>query len=290
VKQLILLFVLCLSFHIGTAQPYISLIGETNQWRTVSCLNGCVTDVYYTAGDTLVDGNVYRILDGFHYIQGDFLMREDVQEKVVYMKLLGGHSIIDEFPLYDFSIDVGDTVSVYNPRGPLPENGGEFVLDSIVLRPLENDDHRFFYLHAVAPSISLSEVTVWVEGIGSLSLINTPGASPTESDHLGCAFKNGQLLYSDTDSIYSCGALSIAETSKKSSLKAYPNPTSGLVNLSYSGDYTPQSINLISLEGKQIESYTWKEQLDLTHIPTGFYFIQIEYKEEYSTTTSLLVN
>jgi hypothetical protein len=66
------------------AQPYVSLLGNLTEWRTVTCNNGCSTDDYRATGDTLVDGQQYQILDGFHYIQRNFLIREDVLERKVY--------------------------------------------------------------------------------------------------------------------------------------------------------------------------------------------------------------
>ena len=175
IYSLLSLFLISL---VGNAQPYIPLLGDITEWHVVTCFNGCGVDRYNASGDILVDGQHYQVLDGYHYIQGNFLLREDVNERIVYLKLLGGHSLLDEYPLYDFSLGVGDTTHVYNPISPMPEDGGLFVVDSIVPRPLVHDDHRFFYLHAVDPIASQSESTIWVEGIGALSLINSPGAGP----------------------------------------------------------------------------------------------------------------
>lgn len=275
----ILLFVLFLPFSALQAQPYTPMLGTTNEWRVVSCDNGCVTDAYYALGDTLVDGNNYRILDGYHYIAGNFLIREDVQERKVYMKTLVQHVLLDEYPLYDFSIQDGDTVDVYNPISPLPQYGGKFVLDSIVLRPLENGDHRFFYLHAVNPSVSLSERTVWVEGVGSLSLINSPGQAPTEGDHVVCAFKDGVLQYADLDSVYSCGALSVGQAPKQDVLTVYPNPASSMVYIKLPENSRATRTRVFDISGRLVHQQPFNPNLDVGHLDRGTYIIVVETEE-----------
>ena len=276
-------------YQCAWGQAYIPLLGETNEWRVVSCDGGCLTDAYYTNADTTILGTVYKVLDGFHYIQGNFLIREDVQARKVYMKILATHTLLDEFPLYDFSLELGDTVDVYNPISPLPENGGQFVLDSIVARPLENGDHRFFYLHAVDPSASLSERTVWVEGVGSLRFINSPGALSTESNHLGCAFKDGQLQYADTDSIWSCGALSSNEREMDETVQLFPNPTHDHVQLQYNGRYTPTEVSIISMDGKVLASSAWNPRLELSNLAPSLYVVHVRFKEGFIQNLRLLV-
>lgn len=185
-------------------EPYMPILGNSTSWEVVSCNWGCVSDVYHATDDTIVDGKTYKILDGYHYISRSFLLREDVNERKVYLKLTDGHVLLDEYPLYDFSLGVGDTTQVYNPISPMPEDAGAFVLDSIVPRSLLNAEHRFFYLHAIDPQQSSTETTVWVEGIGSLTLINSPGWMPTEENHLACQYRDGMHQYADLDSIGQC--------------------------------------------------------------------------------------
>jgi hypothetical protein len=279
----------CIGFWLmtsmSTAQPYVPLLGQTNSWHAVSCFNGCIVDTYGTAGDTTISGLDYKVLDGYHYIQGNFLLREDVQERMVYMKILGGHVLLEEFPLYDFSLEVGDTTHVYNPISPSPEDGGLYVLDSVVSRTLETGDHRFFYLHAVDPFISGSENTIWVEGVGSLSLINSPGAGPSDGEHLGCAFKDGVLIYSNTDSIEGCVQISsIDEELEERRFRVFPNPTVQLLNVEVNGDHEPLVVSLFDLNGKLIrqERLTADQKmarLDLSSLAMAYYTLTIVDEE-----------
>lgn len=264
-------------------QPYIPMLGQTNTWHAVSCFGGCGIDTYGTAGDTIVDGYTYRVLDGYHYIQGNFLIREDVSERKVYMKILAGHVLLDEFPIYDFSLQDGDTTHVYNPISPLPDDGGLFILDSIVSHPLETGVHRFFYLHAVDPVASVSDATVWVEGIGALSLINSPGGLPTEENHLGCAFKDGILQYADTDSIGSCSQLSSVPQSDESEIAIYP---SAFQDEFYVEIDKPEvaSVSIYTLEGVLVYSDKGNSgnriQISGGELPFGMLLVQIEVDQK----------
>ena len=53
---------------------------------------------------------------------------------------------------------------------------------------------------------SINENPIWIEGIGSLSLINSPGGTPNVNGagKLSCYFNNGNSVYSQLDSISSC--------------------------------------------------------------------------------------
>lgn len=256
-----------------SAQPYIPMLANITEWHAVTCLNGCGIDSYSSSGDTLVSGQHYQVLDGFHYIQGNFLIREDVQERKVYMKLLVQHTLLDEYPLYDFSLNDGDTTHVYNPISPLPEDGGLYVLDSIVSRPLVNGLHRHFYLHAIDPNASQSERTVWIEGVGSLSLINSPGASSTEGEHLGCAFVDGMNRYARLDSISSCEILNDIPVHETEQLTLMPSVFREQVRIVHTEPFQGGELQVYTVSGSLVFSMLLNGQtnisIDSQHLPKG---------------------
>ena len=187
-------------------QDYKPLLDTYNEWHITTCYFGCLTDKYFTAGDTLVDGNDYKVLDGYHYISRTFLLREELLDRKVYMKIVTP-SGSNEFLLYDFSMMIGDSIDMKNPLTPFYENAGYYRLDSIIPRPLVNgNDYRHFYL-SPAPSNTISSINAtWVEGAGSLSIINAPGGNPDINGvgQLSCSFKNSIPFYTNLDSIDSC--------------------------------------------------------------------------------------
>jgi hypothetical protein len=189
----------------GHAQAYIPMLDGYSEWHVTNCYFGCNTDKYYTIGDTVINLKHYTFLDKFHYNK-NFLIREDTSSRKVYMRLLADTGAPKEYLLYDFSAQVNDTVSIQNPGSPYPKYAGSFVVDSVILKPLLTKSHRHFYLHSLDTITSVTKNTIWVEGIGSLCLINTPGASPqiNEVGRLSCFFHNGINTYAQLDSITDC--------------------------------------------------------------------------------------
>ncbi|MEM0516882.1 T9SS type A sorting domain-containing protein [Aequorivita flava] len=202
----ILLLVLLFSFP-AIGQDYKPILDHRNEWHFTTCNFGCYTDKYYTDGDTLVNGMMYKILDGYHFISRTFLLREDLAEKKLYFLKIRPSGGVEEYLLYDFTLQVGDSINMLNPITPFPQDGGYFKLDSIVPRPLvdgQNYDH--FYFSPTPSNTISSENAIWVEGAGSLSLINAPGGFPdlNEVGALSCYFKNRDVFYANLDSIDDC--------------------------------------------------------------------------------------
>src|SRR5690606_32530778 len=203
----LLLGILCSFINLSSfSQDYKPLLDNLNEWQFTTCFSGCLTDTYYTDGDTIVEGKSYKILDGFHYISRTFLLREEVNNKKVFLNKVAPNQN-EEFLLYDFSLNQGDTFNMLNPYSSFPREGGSFVLDSIIARPLaDGNAYRHFYFSPAPGNTISTENAVWVEGAGSLSIINAPGGHPdiNGSGHLSCFFKDTEIFYANLDSINDC--------------------------------------------------------------------------------------
>ena len=188
------------------SQDYVPLLDDYNEWQVTNCYFGCLTDVYYTDGDTITDGHNYKILDGYHFISRSILLREDILEKKVFLNFTQATGNT-EYLLYDFSLNIDDSIDMKNPISPFLENAGYYNLDSIISRPLVNgNDYRHFYFSPSESNIVSTTNAVWIEGAGSLSLINAPSGDPdiNGAGHLSCFYKNGDYFYANLDSIDSC--------------------------------------------------------------------------------------
>lgn len=196
--QKILIFKLLFTVLNLQSQNYTPLLNETNRWYVTTCYNGCITDSYFTDGDTLVNNIMHKILDGYHYISRSFLLREDViQKKVTLTKISGNRK--DEFLLYDFAMQEGDSIRMNNPISPFPLDGGYYQLDSIrTISNINNQLLKHFYLSPTNTNTISTQPAVWVEGIGSLSIINAPGGYPdlNGAGQVTCFYKNESLFYS----------------------------------------------------------------------------------------------
>lgn len=180
------------------------MLDQWNEWHLISCYNRCLTDIYYTDGDTLVDGKNYKILDGFHYISRSFLIREDVENQKVYLKTtVPGYT--DEYLLYDFSLSVGDSIDMKNPISPFEHHAGFYQVDSIIPKPLvDGNTYRHYYLSPTLSNTTSTNKAEWIEGMGSLSMINAPSGNPDyfSAGRVGCFFKESKLFFSAIDSVY----------------------------------------------------------------------------------------
>ncbi|WP_395064823.1 hypothetical protein [Flavobacterium sp.] len=274
-----LLFLLLFSISYG--QSYKPLLDAPTQWHFTTCYFGCISDVYYTDGDTIVNGKNYKILDGYHYNSRTFLLREEINTKKVYLSKINENSI-SEYLLYDFSLLEGAQFNMANPLSPFPQNGGKYVLDSIRMKPLENNiKYKHFYFSPASNNQLSNGNPVWIEGIGSKSLINAPGGNPDINSvgQLSCFFKDKKVIYSQLDSISNCTYLEIKTKHPKQSLDNLKIYASNERNVFFlSNAEMVYSINLIDIYGKSVKEFKIInskaiEQISLENYAAGIYFL-----------------
>lgn len=190
------------------AQSYRPLLDDFNEWRFTYCyLGNCSDDTYYTDGDLQFGGYEYKILDGYHFISRTIWLREDTTTQKFYLSYAVAQNGRREYLLYDFALQVGDSIDMKNPLSPFPLNAGFYTLDSILMDQLEDGNYyRHYYLSPSASNTVSSNSAEWIEGVGSLSLINAPSGSPDLNGvgKLSCFFKSTVLFYSNLDSITAC--------------------------------------------------------------------------------------
>lgn len=263
----------------ANAQPYKPLLDDFNEWHFTTCYSGCNTSAYYTDGDTVVNGLSYKILDAYHYISRTVLLREDVANREVFLVRILPNKI-QSVLLYDFKKTEGDTMELFNPMAPFVQNPGYFLLDSIRFKPLEDgNSYRHFYWSPTAGNALPDSYPVWVEGVGSLSLINAPGGHPDFNGvgQLSCFFKNGTAFYASMDSITSCIPDHFLEISGLSldqeEVSLYPNPSSGMI---YWNANEIKSVVVFDLSGKELfktDVDFQEKQLSLEKLSNGVYWI-----------------
>ena len=274
----LLLVLLFINVSLCFAQSYKPLLDQTNQWHYTTCYNGCLTDVYYTNGDTIVDNKNYKILDGYHYISRTFLLREDISTKKVYLKKIFP-TFNREFLLYDFSLNEGETIDMKNPLSPTPEDGGSFQLDSIRMKPLLNNiPFKHFYFSPTSTNAISSHNVVWVEGIGGKSIINAPSGEVdiNVGGQLSCFFKNENLVYSELDSINACNYLPLKnETLNFSKVQLLKTNHSKIYQLIEAEKVI--DIAIFSISGQKIKSIRNDKNseifLSFEEFQSGFYLV-----------------
>ena len=273
-----LFFIFFLSTLPLFSQSYTPMLDNVDEWHFTSCYFGCHTDVYFTDGDTLVDGKSYKILDGYHYISRTFLLREDIQEKKVYLNLFTPGKN-NEYLLYDFSLKVGDSMRMLNPITPFPSDGGYFKLDSIVGKPLVNGGiYDFFYFSPSASNTTSNWNAVWVEGVGSLSIVTAPGGKPDffGVGELSCFFKDNELFYTNLEIVEECIPVLSIQNSSSMAEVVLSKRTNGTVAYLNNAQLV-QFVEVYSIQGKKVGSFTNKGNaifaMDLERLKEGMYFV-----------------
>jgi len=268
------------NFHVNS-QEYHQLLDHESEWHLTSCSSTCINDVYYTNGDTTYNGYQYKILNGYHYISRTFWLREDVSEKHIFLSYDNGKSRI-EVLLYDFSLQIGDTILLSNPITPFPSNGGFYKVDSIVSQNLlDNKSHNFFYLSPTASNQSSDELPVWIEGIGGLTLINGPGGTPdiNRVGKISCYFNDGFLSYSQLDSLDRCTVKYVTglKEIQRHSNRIYPTIFESILRLEDVSEVS--EVVIYSLRGEEVYRRKLNHQsyknLELSHLEKGLYVIRL---------------
>lgn len=278
-----------------SAQAYQALLSNFNEWKFTTCYSGCITDTYYTNGDTIVNGKEYKVLDGFHYISRTFLLREEVDNKKVFMAIVNELSPSIEYLMYDFSMSLGDSIDLSNPISPFPTKAGYFQLDSIVSRMLaDGENYRHFYLSPTVSNSFSQKPATWVEGVGSLSMINAPAGFPDINDvgHLSCFFRETELVYSKLDSVETCEASFYGPTSIDD--LDFDSGSISLRNGSLLCNGFPQNgiISLIDLSGRVIESdqvVNNQLEVNISNLSAGLYFVAYQFNGLYQKTYKVII-
>lgn len=295
----ILVVIVLMTAFCGNAQPYKPLLDDFNEWHFTNCYFGCVTPSYYTDGDTVVEGLAYKVLDGYHYISRTILLREEVENRHVYLTRILPNKI-QHFLLYDFSKEEGDTMELFNPMAPFENTPGYFRLDSIRMKPLYDEvDYRHFYWSPVDGNLLPDSYPVWVEGVGSLSLINAPAGHPDINGvgQLSCFFKNGNLFYSDLDSITSCipeHFLNISLPSDETIVPSvFPNPSLGMIFWDVEDVVT---ISVYDAKGNELihknvdaKGNDGGKELDINNLSNGVYFVKFGIKNGTQNHTKIVL-
>src|SRR5437868_8114591 len=113
-KIVFIIFLLLFNHSIIMGQPYISLLGTSNQWNISGGFEDCRTFISYTNGDTVISTKTYsRLFCPSCGLSNDTvlvaLLREDTSLRKVFMKRFQYPNLLDtnEFVYYDFSLTAG---------------------------------------------------------------------------------------------------------------------------------------------------------------------------------------
>lgn len=280
-QKLLILFFIALSFNKAYSQNYIPFPDTNGVWvNTYSVVDWSagnpmpdivLTDVanYCVSGvDTVINSKTYSKIN---YCGGQY--KGAVRDETGKVYFIPKDSI-NEFILYDFTVESGDTLNdIYiedfygNQAGLYDFVLGNNDVDSVLINGTYRKQIRF----------SGGE---WIEGIG-----NTQGLflepSSNVSDYivdLHCMSQLDTILY-PSFALGSCNLNVGLKKEKYSKVLFYPNPSSDYIKIKTSQTYGNVPVQIFSFDGKLVYQGIVKtpnsDKINVEKLKTGLYLIVI---------------
>ena len=287
-KALIILLLSIFSINLY-AQNWADL-GATWHYSYYSMIGDGYSEISYQGDTTLLGVEAKKLALNNHYfnfINGEF---EDSFRGIELTYSDSDHIyhyINGEFKvLYDFSAQVGDTLTHYLYSDLLFEECdslGRSIVIETGTELINGEELRWYELEHL-DGIAMLPGKI-IEKMGShgymFPYINGCVATEEASDPLRCYEDDNFELYQNPDYEGACEfTVSIEEEIKDDSkLTLYPNPSDHVVNIESTTLINALNISVYSIEGqliKSIESRNSNEvSIDVTDLNSGMYFIEI---------------
>lgn len=243
---------------------------------------------YNLAGDTLIDGFVYRKLMVEEFYQG--ALREEPGKLLLHLDGV-------ETTLLDFTLTVGDTIFFSDCDRNNPDNCQLMRVETIdSVEVLDGSLRKRLNFEVYLPNTfntSLYYSVSWIDGIGSTWGIIPSGCgvigggrslSPVCEQRLVCVQDTNNLLYNNTeDQIWECSERSIVSSSRndrlpEESIMVSPNPALNGVSITAVNDLQFSRLRLQDITGKVlidqvVSPLLFTHQLSLLGLSEGFYFL-----------------
>ncbi len=287
-RKILLQLLIMMLFKSGNAQ-YYPLPMTNAQWIYYGGINllscpSCifVNYMYYTAGDTLINSISYvkiskmenpNLNNVAQYPTFTGAIRQDTTNRKIYIVLADSSY---EDLLYDFSLQVGDTIKSVLHK--LAQNCFGFNVETVLSIDsvsVNGNFHRRFNVSGSCGSPS------YIEGIGSSYGLIFPNRMDNLESHLSCTKVNGQTYFPSTSS--NCNLINnLDDKYSEHKIICSPNPFSNFLNIKSA--YTTQLpfvISIYDIFGNQILSQVSETEnvlIDLNKYSTGTYILKINYE------------
>jgi hypothetical protein len=237
---------------------------------------------YYTDGDTLINAQTYvkikkvevpNINDVSLFPAYTGAIRQDTLNKKIYVVLTDSTT---EHILYDFSLQVGDTInSVLHSltAGCLGFNTETiYLIDTI---QVNGNDHRVFHYQGSCVGTDGS----YIEGIGSEFGLLFPNLKDIQESHLNCLKINNQPYYPYANANCTLpNTISVNNLDLLLDISLFPNPASETLTISLPENSLTTEAHLFDAAGKELKRFTvvaGENRLNVAGYKTGTYLIQI---------------
>ena len=289
-KKTTFLILFCIWTSMTFSQEYYPLIEENKTWNVISVIlvgpypwdTTYSTLTYEFSGDTTIDSQTYLKLYESNEENPEnwnlwCYMREDNEKKVWHRR----DSDENEILMYDFSLEVGDSILDYTGLTYL-------IIDSTGYETIGQDERKKYYLSSTEMPDYYSET--WIDGIGSNKGICWAGSVLLVGgwSWFLCMSENGELVYMNPN-YESCYLITKLDEIENPTIQVYPNPAKNLLRIDNLEKVELESISITNINGQVIKQFDSKNtKLDISNIASGLYFLKIEYKNGFLTKKILI--
>jgi len=302
-KKLLLLSVTLLSlFANGQTSVYHPFPDSNAVWNihfTANCFSNGNGDESYSisiSGDTLINSLTYqKLITQFKIsfstgtcfgpaIGYKGAIREDTANRKIFFVPPSQNT---EQLLYDFTMQVGDTVGGYIESQVIVSPDVVQSIDSVLVGSTYRkrwNTNSYYDVH-------------FIEGIGSTYglIAQSPGSGPIADlpeYTITCFQQNGQTLYPDT--LTNCDLITSVSSLEKNiiKIKVFPNPSNGkfIIETENMGNIEIEIYNVLAEKISTISHFKQQvlNEIDLSNSPKGIYFIKIYDGVEIHTEKILI--
>lgn len=288
IYRIILFLNLILTTSVSFAQDYQPMLVEGNYWDTGyynhdNNLWPTEPEKRYVLGsDINVNGTIYKQIE-IHsivgvenpsytaapfYVESNYTIsnkyiREDIAEKKVYIwGDIFDNGVYQEYLLYDFNLEVGDTL--INPYS----DEDNWIVDHIYI----NNGIKAYDLN--------NGMYSYIEGVGGSAGIISQFIPQFEYYELLLCHGNYNTAVNNCEAV-----ASINNNLINNNINIYPNPATKTIFLD-----VDSKVNFViySLDGKAILKGDVKNKIDISDLNTGFYFLKLK-NNNVSITKKIVV-
>lgn len=280
-KRIILIIALALPF-ISLSQVNKSILDTSKTWYNgVSHLNGKYTNIYKIKQDTLIESKSYNKVYSYYSEDSNYLeygrliffVRED-SNRVFIREIIYPYTISEEYIVYDFNLNKGDTITVPVILGgdiwsSYSYNRGLITIDSV---DSVNINGTLLKRLFISSEYCYIEGEQWIEGIGSTQgLFEAGTVIDGGTGILNCLYQGDLLIYHRGDSPNCIINVGLEDVNNDISVKLYPTIIDDVLNIS-STDY-PLNITLIDLFGREVlkETLYYDKTINCNTLKSGYY-------------------
>lgn len=294
---LIFALILCgISLSAQTYHPFPTknaMWVESYQWATI--INKHFHYFALKDQDTTINGKVYHKI--YHSIDTTFTedklcggIREENKriyfypiDSIGYPGQITTPSKKEEFALYDFSLQVGDSISTDTFRLSAPDYPGYLKVAKIDSILIGNDYRKAFHFGTTTSSGTLPNAT-WIEGVGNIKgLLYETGAECECARYswLVCFFDENVNLYhsGNNDCFYYLNNTGVQINQDPKEFTIHPNPFKEFITIEYPSSEAA-ILEILSAHGKLV----FKKEIDtsgsskvnLSSLPAGLYLVKLK--------------